>query len=91
MIPSLSHLRRLKLADVITSDLPTEDCWVDTPTKDIPATVRAYICNAPPNVRALTFVPSRREQEDEIRALCKLRGITVVWARPPLFIRYLDG
>lgn len=91
MMESLSHLTRLRLPDVVGSDLPSEDCWVDTPTKDIPNTVMAYIAGAPPNVKALTFVPTGNKNfDDQIRAACELKHIVVVWARPPLFVRYLD-
>ena len=86
----LDTLIRLNLADVMVSSLPTGDCWVDTPTKDIPATVLARIRNVPPNVKALTFIPTTRGFDNEIRAACKLKGVIVVWAKPPKFERYLD-
>ena len=87
----LDHLVRVDLIDRVSGNpLPKEPCWVDQVILDIPMTMLGYIESAPPQVKALTFRPTFGKMDKEVVEACKRKGITVVWAQPPRFIRYLD-
>ncbi len=55
---------------------------------DIPNTMLASIQTAAPRIKALTFFNT--DWDDRIRAACREKGIIVVWANPPDFVRKLD-
>lgn len=85
----LDHLFRIHLGNVL--DIRSSMlCWGDCPMMDIPETMLAAIKAAEPNIKALTFCPTTSEVDDLIREACRHKGIAVVWARPPEYIRYLD-
>jgi len=90
MIIELDHLVRVQFVDLIGKDLTKKLCWVDQVVWDIPETVVNYIQNAPLNVKVLTFRSRGKQSDDEVRVSCKVKGIIVVWANPPDFVRYLD-
>ena len=89
-IPELDGLFRIDLANR-HDGIPDEDCWFGCPMWDIPETMQAAVRNAPPNIKAMTFRPSNPEVDDQTRKACREKNIMVVWARPPEFVRYLDG
>lgn len=88
----LDHLTRVTLVDRVEGKpLPKEDCWVDQVILDITTTMEGYITTAPLNVKALTFRSGGSKSDAVVRAACRRRGIVVVWAEPPDFVRRLDG
>ncbi len=85
----LGDLYRIHLGNVL-EEIPNRGCWGDCPMMDIPNTMIASIRQASSRIEALTFVPTTLEVDDQIRKACLYRDITVVWAQPPKFERYLD-